>query len=54
VIGPSQKPLPDSTQQSKEKEIHAAVEFAPAMPSSERPQTQALDRTATGIGFHKQ
>jgi hypothetical protein len=25
--------------------------FDPAIPASERPQTQALDRVATGIGF---
>ena len=26
------------------------VGFEPAIPASERPQTHALDRTATGIG----
>jgi hypothetical protein len=29
--------------------IHAPVSFEPAIPASERPQTHALDRTATGI-----
>jgi hypothetical protein len=28
-------------------------EFEPTIPVSERPQTHALDRTATGIGFAK-
>jgi len=26
--------------------------FEPAIPASERPQTHALDRTATGIGMY--
>jgi hypothetical protein len=26
--------------------------FEPAIPASERPQTHALDRAATGIGFN--
>ena len=45
VIGPSQRPLPDNT-------IHAPVaEFEPAIPARERPQTLALDRSATDIGY---
>jgi hypothetical protein len=27
------------------------VEFEPATPATKRPQTYALDRVATGIGF---
>jgi hypothetical protein len=33
--------------------IQSPVGFEPAIPASERPQTHALDRAATGIGkFH--
>jgi len=28
------------------------VGFEPAVPASEKPKTHALDRAATGIGFH--
>jgi hypothetical protein len=28
------------------------AEFEPTIPASERPQTHALDRTATGIDAH--
>ena len=34
----------------KRTEIHAPAIFEPAIPASERPQTRALDRAATGIG----
>jgi hypothetical protein len=30
--------------------IHTLVGFEPTIPVNERPQTHALDRTATGIG----
>jgi hypothetical protein len=30
--------------------IHAPAGFEPTIPASERPQTHALDRMATGIG----
>jgi hypothetical protein len=50
VIGPSQRPLPDNTQNSQEKDIHPSAGFEPAIPTSEQPQTHALDRAATGIG----
>jgi len=49
VIGPSQRPLPDKTQRSQETLIPSSV-FEPAVPASERPQTHALDRAATGTG----
>jgi hypothetical protein len=45
-----QKPPPDITQHSQETDIHAPGGIWPAIPASERPQTHALDRTATGIG----
>jgi len=40
VISPSQKPLPDNTQQSQQTDIHA----------SGRIRTHALERAATGTG----
>ena len=42
VIGPSQRPVPGKTQHSQD--------FEPAIPTTKRPQTDALDRVATGIG----
>jgi hypothetical protein len=35
---------------SQETDIHAPVGFEPTVPASERLQTYALDRAATGIG----
>jgi hypothetical protein len=49
VISPTQRPLPDDTQNSLETDIHAPRGFEPTIPASERPQTHALDRAATGI-----
>ena len=46
----TQRPLPDSIKLLKETDIHPLAEFAPAVPKSERPQTYALGRAATGIG----
>ena len=51
VISPIQRPLPDNKQQSQEREIHPPAGFEPAIPASERPQTHALDRAASGIGL---
>jgi hypothetical protein len=31
--------------------IHASAGFEPAIPASDRPQTFALDRSVTGIGY---
>jgi len=45
----SQRPLPDNTQQSQEADIHAPAGFEPAIPASERTQTDALDSAASGI-----
>ena len=42
--------LPDNTQHSQETDFHTPAEFEPTILASERPQTQALDRAATGIG----
>jgi len=49
LINPTQKPLPDNTKQSKQTSMSPAT-FEPATPTSERPQTDAVDRAATGIG----
>ena len=48
VISSSQRPLPDNTQHSQQKNIHAPVGFEPKISAGERPQTCALDRAATG------
>jgi len=50
VISPSQRPLPHNTQHSQETDTHVPVGFEPTIPASERPQTYALDRAATGTG----
>ena len=47
VMSPTHSPLPDNTQQT---DIHAATGFETTILASERPQTYALDSTATGIG----
>ena len=48
VIGPSQRPLPDNTQHLQQKTLIPPGWFEPATPASERQQTHALDRAATG------
>jgi hypothetical protein len=57
VISPMQRHVPDKTQHSQQISMHAEG-FEPSIPDSERPQTHALDRAATGIGhdvkFYKQ
>ena len=50
VICPSQRPLPDNTQHSWETNVHATGGIQTTIPASERRQTHALDRAATGIG----
>jgi len=48
-IGPSQRPLPDKTQDSQERETSMTTAgFEPAVPASGWPQTYALDRAALG------
>jgi len=49
VIGPSQRPLPDNTQQSQQMS-KSPVGFEPTISTGERPQTYAFDRSATEIG----
>ena len=53
MISPTQRPLPENTRDSKERDIHPLslpTGFEPAIPASERSQTHALDRAAPGIG----
>ena len=50
MISPTQRPLPDNTRDSQYTDIHVTAGFEPVIPASERPQTHALDRAATGIG----
>jgi len=42
--------MPDDTQHPQQTDIHALVGFEPPVSGGERPQTQALDRAATGTG----
>ena len=49
VIGPLQKPLPDNTQHSQQTDFYVRERFEPAILTNERPQTHALDRSATRI-----
>jgi len=49
VISPSQRPLPDNTQQSQQTDM-PPVGFEPTISAGERPQTYALDRAVTGTG----
>jgi len=48
VISLSQRPLHDNTQQSQKTNVHVPVEFEPTISASERLQTYALDRAASG------
>ena len=48
---PSQRPLPDNTQHSQETGFNASAGFEPAIPVSFRPQSLALQCSATGIGW---
>ena len=51
MISPTQRPLPKNTQHSQETDIYAPAGFEPIIPASKGPQTHALDRVATGIGY---
>jgi hypothetical protein len=46
-----ERPLLDNTQHSQQRGIHNPAGLEPATPGTERPQTHALDRAATGIGI---
>ena len=50
MISQPQRRLPDNTQHKRQASVPSAW-FEPAIPASERPQTHALDRAATGIGW---
>ena len=47
VISPTHRPLPDNTQQTSTQ----PAGFKPTISAGGRPQTYALDRSATGTGF---
>ena len=49
VISPMQRPPPDNTQHDRQTSMPPEG-FEPTIPASERQQTQALDRAATGTG----
>ena len=50
-IGPSHTPRPDNIHETyKIQTFMPLAGFEPAVPASDRPQTVALDRSATGIG----
>ena len=49
VISPSQRPLPDNTQQSQQTSMPSAG-FEPTISAGERPQTYALDRAGIETG----
>jgi len=51
LISPSQRPLPDNTKHSQEADSLPSVGIEPTIPASERLQTDALDRGATGINI---
>ena len=51
VISSSQRPLLDNTQHSQRQTSVPPAGFEPTIPASERPQTHAFDRAATGTGF---
>jgi len=50
-VGRSQRPLFDNTQHLQGQTSMPPSGFESIIPASERPQTHALDRAATGIGF---
>jgi hypothetical protein len=49
VIGPSQRPLTKRNTHTRQTTISSAG-LEPAIPVTQRPKTQELDRTAAGIG----
>jgi len=49
-IGPLQRPLPDNTKHSQVAHTHFPVIFEPAVPASEWPRANVLDRAANQIG----
>jgi hypothetical protein len=51
TLDETQRLLPDNTQHSQQRDIHAPVGFEPAIPASERPQTHVLHRAAIGISL---
>ena len=50
MTAPSHRPLPEDAHRSQEADINAPAGFEPAISASDRPQTLALQRSATGTG----
>ena len=50
VIGPSQRPPPDNTQQSRKTDIHDPAGYETAISGSEGPQNHAFESTAACFG----
>jgi hypothetical protein len=48
-----QKPVPTHHNKHERKTSVSSAEFEPAIPAMKRPRTNALNRTATGIGHLK-
>jgi hypothetical protein len=48
----TQRPIPNNIQHSQVTPIHDPAGFEPKVPTSERPQTQALDHVVPGIGHN--
>ena len=53
LIGPSQRPISDNTQHSKETDTHAPAEFEPANPASERLQPHSVGGALGSGGLGK-
>jgi hypothetical protein len=51
VINSSHGPLPDNTQHSQQKNIHAPAEFEPTISAGEQPQTYTFYHAATVTRF---
>jgi len=49
VISPTQRPLTDNKQHSREREIHAPAGFGPVTPGNGRPQSHAIHHVATEV-----
>jgi hypothetical protein len=50
MISPTQRPVPDNTQHSQERNIHAVGGIRTRNPYTREAQSHALDRATTSIG----
>jgi hypothetical protein len=51
MISPTQRPLPENIHNQNRETTMPPSGFEPTIPASERPQTHALHRAATGTGW---